>query len=265
MAYDKQKVIKLAKEQLGYLEKKNGDLKYLYDKKANAGSNNYTMYGYELRKIYPEVIDYPAAWCAVFISYLMVMCYGVSDARKLMAGDFDDYTVRQANLYKSKGAWYSKPEIGDQIFFKNSTRICHTGLVVDVIPSTNTVVTIEGNTSAGEEVIPNGGGVFQKYYKMNNSRIAGYGRPAYGKQFDFTPHWVKSGDTWYYRIAESENAHGWLKINHHWYYFDEKSGAMQTGLQTINGERYYLEESGELEGACSITTFYGALTPWYVN
>ena len=36
MAYDKQKVIQLAKGETGYLEKKGGNLSYLYDKKSNA-------------------------------------------------------------------------------------------------------------------------------------------------------------------------------------------------------------------------------------
>lgn len=265
MSYNPQTVIDIAKSEVGYLEKKTGDLKYLYDKKANAGDANYTKYGYEMHRLYPAVMDYPAAWCAAFMAWCFMMAYGVADARKLMAGDFDDYTVRQASLYKAKGAWHSIPEVGDQIFFHNGTRINHTGIVVDVIPSSNTVVTVEGNTSNTSEVVPNGGGVWQKYYKMSNSKIAGYGRPAYGKSFSYTPHWVLSNGTWYYRVAENENAHGWLVVNHHWYYFHETSGAMQTGLKVINGSLYYLMESGELEGACCKTADSGALSPWYVE
>lgn len=41
------------------------------------------------------------------------------------------------------------------------------------------VYTIEGNTSAGREVIPNGGAVCRKSYVLSNSRIGGYGRPDY--------------------------------------------------------------------------------------
>ena len=55
--------------------------------------------------------------------------YGISSARSLLGGEFDDYTVASAQLYKSKGAWHNTPEVGDQVFFKNSARICHTGLV----------------------------------------------------------------------------------------------------------------------------------------
>ena len=266
MPYDISKVITIAKAEVGYLEKKSGDLAYLYDKKANAGSANYTKYGYEMHKLYPSVMDYPAAWCDCFVDWCFMTAYGVANAKKLLRGDFDDYTVSSANLYKKAGAWYTTPQIGDQIFFKNDTRICHTGIVVDVVPSSNTVVTVEGNTSSGSEVIANGGGVFLKQYKMDNSRIAGYGRPAYGKQYAFTPHWVRSGDDWYYRVADGVNAHGWLTINHHWYWFDD-TGKMATGLTDVNGSWYLLatkDMTEELEGACCKTALSGVLSVWDV-
>lgn len=266
MSYDPAKVISLAKAEVGYLEKKNGDLRYLYDKKANAGDANYTKYGYEMHKLYPAVMDYPAAWCDCFTDWCFMTAYGVSNARKLLRGDFDDYTVASANLYKAAGAWYQTPEVGDQIFFRNSTRICHTGLVVDLIPSSGTVVTIEGNTSNGTEVVSNGGAVCRKYYALTNTRIAGYGRPAYGKQFSFTPHWVRSGDEWFYRVKDGENAHGWLTINGHWYWFDDR-GKMATGLRQIDGAWYALttaEMSTDLEGACMQTGESGMLREWRV-
>ena len=264
MAYDIQQVIKVAKAEVGYLEKKSGDLAYLYDKKANAGSTNYTKYGYEMHKIYPEVMDIGQPWCDCFVDWCFMTAYGVSNARKLLGGEFDDYTVASANLYKKAGAWYTSPEIGDQIFFKNDVRICHTGIVVDIIPSSNTVVTIEGNTSSGSEVVSNGGAVCQKYYSLNNARIAGYGRPAYGKQFVFSPHWVRSVDDWYYRIAEGQNAHGWMAINGHWYWFDDR-GKMATGMREINGVFYALatpDMTQDLEGACCKTSESGVLHPW---
>lgn len=266
MPYDVNKVIKIAKEELGYLEKKNGDLKYLFDKKANAGSANYTKYNYEMHRIYPEVMDYPCYWCGSFVSFCFMQAYGVADARKLMAGDFDDYTVAQAALYQKAGAWYQKPEIGDQIFFKNASRICHTGLVVDIIPSSKTVVTIEGNTSNGTEVVSNGGAVCRKYYNMTNPRIAGYGRPAYGKQFSYTPHWVRSGDNWYYRVGDGKNAHGWHTIDRHWYYFAD-DGKMLTGPQKIGSDWYMLttrEIDASHEGACMQSGPGGNLREWIV-
>lgn len=267
MAYDVNKVIDIAKAETGYLEKSNAAYKknpsVIYSKKDGAGHDNITKYNVELHKLYPAVMDI-SYWCDSFVDWCFLQAYGVANAKKLLAGDFDDYTVNSANLYKKAGAWYTTPKIGDQIFFTNGVRICHTGIVVDVIPSSNTVVVVEGNTSNTAEVVANGGGVFMKYYKMNNSRIAGYGRPAYGNQYAYTPHWVLSNGTWYYRVAEGVNAHGWMVVNGHWYYFHEASGAMQTGVKNINGSLYYLMESGELEGACCKTAESGALSPWAV-
>jgi hypothetical protein len=75
------------------------------------------------------------------------------------------------------------------------------------------------------------------------------------------PKWVKSGDTWYYRIAEGENAHGWRDINGHRYWFDEK-GAMATEWREIDGEWYYFQpESGKaasLAGALYVSDETGA-------
>lgn len=170
--------IQFALQEEGYLEKKNGDLKYLYDKTANAGSANYTKYGKEMHDIYPKVMDYPAYWCDAFIDWLFQKYWGVATAKSLLCGNFDDYTVNSAQLYKNAGAWYtSNPKMGDQVFFKNSQRICHTGLVYKV--DSTYVYTIEGNTSGASGVVSNGGGVAKKKYKLGTTSIAGYGRPKY--------------------------------------------------------------------------------------
>ncbi len=176
MANTVDKVLAVAKAELGYLEKKNGN--NLYDKTANAGSNNYTKYGYEMHQIYPSVMDYPAAWCDAFVDWCFYKAYGVSNAKALLGGNFDDYTVNSAQLYKNKGAYFkSNPKVGDQIFFRNSSRICHTGLVYKV--DANYVYTYEGNTSNASGVIANGGGVAAKKYTLGYSGIDGYGRPKY--------------------------------------------------------------------------------------
>jgi hypothetical protein len=104
----------------------------------------------------------------------------MSNANKMLGGNFDDYTVASANLYKNKKAWHKDPQKGDQIFFTNSAGgICQTGLVYKVDDST--VYTIEGNTSSLPGVERNGGCVRKKQYPLGYSRIAGYGRPAYEK------------------------------------------------------------------------------------
>lgn len=169
-------VLNIALAEVGYIEKASG--KDLYDKTANAGDKNYTKYGYEMHQIYPSVMDYPAYWCDCYVDWCFYKAFGISNAKKVLCGDFDDYTIASAQLYKNKGAWHtSNPKRGDQIFFTNGTRICHTGLVYKV--DSKYIYTVEGNTSNGSAVDRNGGMVCKKQYALNNSRIAGYGRPLY--------------------------------------------------------------------------------------
>ena len=126
-------------------------------------------------------MDFPAAWCNTFTAWIILeTCKafgkGTVEAKKVLCGDFDDYTVYSSNYYKKKGRWFtSKPKAGDQIFFKNNNGICHTGIVYRV--DSSKVYTIEGNTSSASGVVANGGCVAKKSYSLSYSRIAGYGRP----------------------------------------------------------------------------------------
>lgn len=192
------KVIQCAKSQVGYLEK-NSD-KYLEDFKKNAGNRNYTKYAKEFQKA--TGLNYQAqAWCDMFNDTCFVATYGVKKAKELLNG-FSAYTPTSAQYFKNVKAWYSVPEPGDQIFFKNAERICHTGIVTEV--SGSKVYTIEGNTSSGTEVIANGGGVFEKSYYLTNERIAGYGRPNYDNPFTM-PLKTVTRDS-------SDNDKGWLQF-----------------------------------------------------
>ena len=171
-------VIEIALAEEGYLEKKSNS--QLNSKTANAGSANYTKYGKEMHDIYPSVMDFPAAWCDAYNDWCFYKAYGVSNAKGLLGGNFDDYTVASAQLYKNKKAWYtSNPRVGDQIFFKNTTRICHTGIVYKV--DSTYVYTVEGNTSSTAGVVANGGCVRTKKYRLDYAKIAGYGRPNYDR------------------------------------------------------------------------------------
>ena len=76
-------------------------------------------------------------------------------------------------------------------------------------------------------------------------------------------HWVHDQNTWYYQDGDGRNASGWKLINHHWYHF-ATNGKMDTGVINLDGEIYYLQESGDLEGACCTTDNKGVLTPWYI-
>ena len=185
MANNVDKVIAIAQAEVGYLEKSYSAYREnpaVLDKKTEgAGSDNYTKYGRDMHRVYPAVMDFPAAWCDCFVDWCFWEAYGVANAKSLLGGNFDDYTVASVELYKSKGAYYrSGPQVGDQIFFKNSSGgVCHTGLIYRV--TSTTIYTIEGNTSSAAGVVANGGCVAYKQYPIGYSRIDGFGRPNYDK------------------------------------------------------------------------------------
>ena len=147
-------VIQIAESQVGYHE----------------GTNNHTKYGDELHAIQPKNMDKNAAWCDAFVDWcILQMCkrfgYGAEMARKVLCGDFDDYTYASVALYKKAGRWTQTPAKGYQIFFGGSG---HTGIVTDV--SGGKVYTIEGNKSDA---------VRRCSYSVGDGKIIGYGRPKY--------------------------------------------------------------------------------------
>ena len=169
------KLISIAEAEVGYLEKKTPQM--LDDKTANAGKNNYTKYGRDLVKWIGSPFANGVAWCQEYFQWLVITAFGKDTAKRLMGG-WTAYTPTASNFYVQMGRWHTKnPKRGNQIFFHNTQRICHTGLVYAV--DNNYVYTIEGNTSAGNGVIANGGGVAKKKYPLNYKSITGYGRPDY--------------------------------------------------------------------------------------
>ena len=181
------KVLKVAMNEVGYLEKsktayqKNHDI--LYEKTAGAGSDNYTKYGKELHDIYPSVMDFPAYWCDAFVDWCFFKAYGVTTAKSLLDGNFDDYTVASSAMYAKHNALDNDVRVGDQVFFtKNGkTSGCyHTGLVYQV--DSQYFYTIEGNTSNASSVVANGGGVAKKKYSISACRgKVLFGHPKYDK------------------------------------------------------------------------------------
>lgn len=173
------KVLEIAENEVGYLEKASN--KDLDSKTANAGDKNYTKYARDLLKWVGSPYAQGVAWCDMFVDWCFITAYGKAQALELLRG-WAAYTPTSAEYFKQNCQWVTVPQPGDVIFFKNNTRICHTGLVYKV--DATTVYTIEGNTAShgSDVVIPNGGGVFKKSYKLSNPAIAGYGRPAYEKE-----------------------------------------------------------------------------------
>lgn len=182
MAYTADTVIREAEKWEGYLEKsKNGTDAQLIDKKWSPGSANITWFWTWLDRNNCLKGLQGDAWCDAFVDFCHAVVGGVEKARESLGG-FSAYTPDSANRFKKNGRWIEAngvPARGDQIFFKNSQRIYHTGIVTKV--TADTVYTIEGNTSSEAGVVENGGCVRAKSYSRSYSRIAGYGRPAYDK------------------------------------------------------------------------------------
>lgn len=166
------KVLDIAAKEVGYLEKSAAAYKKdptCLDKKTKgAGSDNYTKYGRDMHKIYPAVMDFPAFWCDAFVDWCFQEAYGVTNAKGLLGGNFDDYTVASCQLYKNKDALDATPKKGAQVFFTKNGQVSgcyHTGLVYNV--DKTYFYTIEGNTSGASGVVCNGGGVAKKKYSIS--------------------------------------------------------------------------------------------------
>lgn len=216
----KEKLLSVAAAEVGYLEKKTAA--DLDSKAGNAGKNNYTKYA---RDYFPSLQGQP--WCDMYCDWCMITAFGKDLAAKMIGG-FDAYTPASADKYKRIGRWFSKPEVGDQIFFKNEKRIYHTGIVEKV--ENGRVYTIEGNTSDGTEIIPNGGAVCRKSYPLNHPGIAGYGRPRW--ELVEVKNRRKYADGW------NRNSVGW------WYVYDDKDNYHTNNAVRINDELYFFDTEG---------------------
>lgn len=198
-----EKVILIAKNEEGYLEKKSNS--QLDSKTANAGSANYTKYW---RDIEPSYQGQP--WCAAFVSWCFMKAFGLEKAKKLLKHWPYVYCPTLGNLFTRN----ANPKIGDIVIFYHNGTFTHTGLVTAVIG--DRFYTIEGNTSGASGIIANGGGVCAKSYL--NSQMPGtkFCTPDYsivsdasapakpentssnttqtGEEYMFEPKTVKAGD-----------------------------------------------------------------------
>ena len=197
-----EKVIAVAVAEIGYHEKASNS--NLDSKTANSGSANYTKYARDFDQKYPNWYNGKKngyAWCDMFVDWCFLTAFGYETALKLLcqpeksAGAGCTYSLR---YFKNKGQFHtSGPKPGDQIFFGTSqSDSSHTGLVEKVDGSK--VYTIEGNSS--DQVI-------RRSYALNNSRILGYGRPAYDAVEDTVPTTPTTPatptTTKYYRVRKS--------------------------------------------------------------
>lgn len=231
-------VLKIAETEVGYFEKKSNAS--LYDKTANAGSNNYTKYANDFDTKYQSFYNGKKngfAWCDVFVDWCFVTAFGETAARTMLyqptksAGAGCPYS---ANYYRTNGAFYSTPKVGDQIFFGTNGKETHTGLVYKVDASR--VYTIEGNTSSASGVVANGGAVAKKSYALNYKSIVGYGRPKY----DVTGT-AALNETGGYEMKDFKNSSGkTLPV-----YADTKK-AMKVGEVYAGTTCYALDQQGNM-------------------
>ena len=159
MACTAKRAIEIARQYIGYHEGPNNDVPWLE----------------AIFEDYPQMDD-DAPWCDKFFDAIIVIAcdYDYRKAQYVLCGDFDDYTPISADYYQDAGHYGENPEIGAQIFFRNGSEICHTGIVTGF--DDETVYTIEGN--ANDEVEA-------RSYDRDDWRIAGYGYPRYDEETDY--------------------------------------------------------------------------------
>lgn len=140
--------------QVGYREALDGSNKYA------DGVWDIKLYGFNAKNV---------PWCDVFSDYSYIACFGYDAATKMTYQTPAGYAACKlsADAYKRNGAFYSEPEVGDQVFFYYGGDINHVGNVVAV--NGEEIQCVEGNYSDSVSLT--------KYNTRNQWLIAGYGRP----------------------------------------------------------------------------------------
>lgn len=250
-----EKVVTLAQEEIGYLEKSKADYELygsdcLYPKTRYAGADNYTKYSWELRQ---AGCGHPNGqyWCETFIAFLFFKCYGKEIANKMLCGMLSSAStmdVKDAMIKGGRQVPLNTAKPGD-IVFRKRTGGGHVGLVVGR-DSSGKIITVEGNTNVGDATSWNGGGVAAHTGGSWEWCV----RPDYSLAYEEKWDWVESGGKWYYQNQYGQNWHGWKCIkerqgdNSHWYYF-ANNGEMLVGAQWISDKLCLFMPLGPLQGA----------------
>ena len=168
-----EKIIEVAKAEIGYLEKKSNS--QLDSKTANAGYNNRTKYWRDINTWCGK--NYQGQpYCAGFVTWCFTKALGIDRAKQLLRHYPYVYCPTMKGLFKL----YANPKVGDIVIFYRNGVFAHTGIVIAV--DGDKFTTIEGNTSGASTIVPNGGGVCQKTYY--NSKLPGtkFCRPDYASR-----------------------------------------------------------------------------------
>lgn len=249
-----------AEAEVGYLEKASNS--QLDSKTANAGRNNYTKYARDLDAlgIVYNTKKNGYAWCDIFADWNFIMEFGLETAMKMLNQSYKGLGAGceySANYFKAAGRFYtSNPQPGDQIFFTDGTEMTHTGIVYAV--DSKYVYTIEGNTSSSAGVVANGGAVAKKYYALNYSKIAGYGRPDWSLVQTYTEGWVQNEKGYWYRYSDGTwPAAEWKVIDGAYYYFNAEgyvvANQIVDGTGSFAGAQFYCGPDGKVVTNTTIT------------
>lgn len=135
------------------------------------------------------------AWCAIFQWWGLVLKSALNHIKSA-------YTPTVAEWYRAQGRFGKEPKVGALVFFNfpdSLDRIQHIGIVERI--DTDTVTTIEGNTSAGSLGSQDDGGGVYRRKRNRDSSIVGYAYPNYLPKplkpvFDFpVKAWFGRGDS----------------------------------------------------------------------
>lgn len=164
-----EKVLDLARSEIGYKEKRSNA--QLDNKDANAGSGNWTKYARDLDAVtnFYNGAKNGFSWCDIFVDWLFYQCFGAQTAMQMLCQPTRSAgagCLYSAGYYRSAGRWTNNPAPGEQIFFISGGDVYHTGIVEEV--KGNQIITIEGNS--GDQVA-------RRVYSINDGRIYGYGIP----------------------------------------------------------------------------------------
>ena len=153
----KYKLLSYAMDQLGYREGPNNWNKYA------AAPEMTQLLGWNAQN---------QPWCNIFVNACFAACFGLEIGAAMLyqpIGSGSALCRASADFFKAACAWIERgrtPEPGDVIFFYRSGDINHMGIVSRV--AGGSVVTVEGNSYDS---------VAERCYSVNDTTIAGYGRP----------------------------------------------------------------------------------------
>ena len=139
-----------------------------YPPNSNNVKYNTAFYGHDV-----SGSSYP--WCCAFVWWCFSQYKPCLVKKTASCQDL-------AQWFKDNGKWGSTPHPGDVVFFKFNTNnrwTNHVGIVKEVLDGGVKIVSIEGNTSVGND--SNGGAVMER---TRSSNIVGYGHPAYSEASD---------------------------------------------------------------------------------